>query len=56
MIVSFALVEGAVMFGLIVGFLSRNPKDLIVPAVIGMVGFGAHFPKWEEWQRWAREM
>ncbi len=55
MLVALAMVEGAVLFGLTVAFLSRNPADLIVPAVIGVIGFAAHFPRYDHWENWARE-
>jgi hypothetical protein len=54
-LVSCAAVEGAVMFGLIVAFLSRQPQDLFTPLVLGVIGFGAHFPRWGDWERWVKE-
>lgn len=53
MLVSMALVEGAVMFGIVVALLSRNLSDLAVPFLIAAIGFSAHFPRYHDWERWS---
>jgi F0F1-type ATP synthase membrane subunit c/vacuolar-type H+-ATPase subunit K len=50
--VSFALCEGPVLFGLIVFYLSKNPIDLVLPVLIGAIGFTAHFPRYDQWENW----
>jgi len=54
-IVTFALCEGAVLLGIVVSFLTREPNDLLLPLMTGIVGFTAHFPRYEQWERWIRE-
>ena len=53
-LIILAVVEGPVLLGLVVTFLSRNPQDLIFPAVMIVLGFGGHFPRYSDWENWAR--
>lgn len=52
-LVSLAMVEGAVLFGTVLAFLSRDPAYFVVPLVTGLVGFILHFPRYQEWEAWA---
>ena len=53
-IIPFALCEGPVIFGLVIAFILKNPWDLILPSLIGCIGFFSHFPKYQEWEEWMK--
>jgi len=55
MLIPYSLVEGAVLLGLVAAFMDRSPQDFILPAVVGVIGFAAHFPKYHEWETFARQ-
>ena len=54
-IITFALCDGAVLFGFIVAFLSKNIQDMYFPLGLGVVGFGAHFPRQDEWKKYIEQ-
>ena len=53
--VSFALCEAAVLFGLVVAYIGYNTKDLILPVLIGSIGFSLHFPRYQQWEQWIQD-
>ena len=54
-IVAFTMCEGAVLFGIVIAFATKNINDLLPPLVTGLIGFNAHFPRYADWERWHRE-
>lgn len=55
LIAPLGMCEGAVLFGIVVGYFSGNPQDLILPVVAGIIGFAVHFPHFDQWERWVQE-
>ena len=49
-IIAMALCEGAVVLGGLIAFLTRNPQDMLVPVIMGLIGFAVHFPRYSDWE------
>jgi F0F1-type ATP synthase membrane subunit c/vacuolar-type H+-ATPase subunit K len=53
-VASYALSEAPAIFGLIVFFLGRVVEDFYVFMLISLFFFSYYFPKYSQWEEWAR--
>ncbi len=55
LLVSLAMVEGVILFGCVIALQSRDPNNLLMPLIVGAIGFSLHFPNYEKWKEWAQD-
>jgi len=54
--VSFALCESIAVYGLVLFLLNGGLRELYLFIFISLVSFVIHFPRYERWEEWARNM
>lgn len=55
-IASFAMAESAAVFGL-VAFITTGLREAAYPLfVLAFLGLAVYFPRWSQWEEWAREI
>ena len=53
-IVTFALCEAVGVFGFVLFLVTGSAVDFYFFLVLSLLLFGIHFPRWDQWQEWAR--
>lgn len=53
-IVTFAMCESVGLFGFVLFVVSGSSADFYFFLVLSLLLFGIHFPRWDQWQEWAR--
>jgi len=55
-IVTFALCEAVGVFGFVLFLVTGSAVDFYFFLVLSLLLFGVHFPRWDQWQEWARRI
>ena len=52
--ITFALCEAAIIPGVLIAFLAKDAHQLIIPVLLGIVGFSMHFPQYDQWEQYIK--
>ncbi len=55
-IVSFALCEAVGVLGFVLFLIAGSPVDFYFFFVLSLLLFGIHFPRYQQWEEWARQI
>lgn len=55
-IVTFALCEAVGLFGFVLFLIAGSALDFYFFLVLSLLLFGIHFPRWDQWEEWARQV
>jgi hypothetical protein len=53
-LITFALCEAIVLYGLILFFLSSDSRNFYVFVVLGLIACGIYFPRYSKWEDWGK--
>lgn len=55
-VVTFALCEVVGLWGFVLFVVAGSAVDFYFFLVLSLLLFGIHFPRWDQWQEWARRI